>query len=196
MLNKQLRPAIVVTLILMVITGIVYPVVVTGIAQVIFPRQANGSIVRVGGRAVGSALIGQPFAGARYFHPRPSAAGAGYDDTLSGGSNRGPTDARLADTLIAGMVDSVIALDSARPGRIPSDMVTSSASGVDPHISPASAELQVPRVARERGASREAVRRLVARFTERRQFGLLGESRVNVLLLNIALDSVFGRRVN
>ncbi len=195
MLNKQLRPAIVVTLILMVITGIVYPVVVTGIAQVIFPRQANGSIVRVGGRAVGSALIGQPFAGARYFHPRPSAAGAGYDDTLSGGSNRGPTDARLADTLIAGMVDSVIALDSARPGRIPSDMVTSSASGVDPHISPASAELQVPRVARERGASREAVRRLVARFTERRQFGLLGESRVNVLLLNIALDSVFGRRV-
>ena len=193
MLRKQLRPAIMVTLALMVITGIAYPAVVTGIAQVIFPRQANGSIVRVGGRAVGSALIGQTFAGVGYFHPRPSAAGAGYDDTLSGGTNRGPIDARLADTLIAGMVDSVIALDSARPGRIPSDMVTSSASGIDPHISPASAELQLPRIARKRGASPEAVRRLVARYTEGRQFGFLGEPRVNVLLLDIALDSAFGR---
>lgn len=192
MLRHQLRPAVLTTLILMGITGLLYPSVVTALAQVLFPRQANGSLVRVRGRVLGSALIGQPFAGAQYFHPRPSAAGAGYDDTLSGGTNKGPTDRALADVRIARMVDSVVTLDGARRGRIPSDLVTSSASGVDPHISPASAALQVRRVARARGVSEETVRGLVARYTEGRQFGLLGEPRVNVLLLNLALDSAFG----
>jgi potassium-transporting ATPase KdpC subunit len=189
MLKNQLRPAIVVTAVLMVITGLVYPGLVTAVAQVLFPRQADGSLVVVNGQVVGSALIGQSFAGARYFHPRPSAAGAGYDDTLSAGTNLGPTSAKLADTLIAGAVDSAVRLDGAVKGRIPSDLVTSSGSGLDPHISPASAALQVVRVARERGLDTAFVRRLVAGHIEPRQFGVLGERRVNVLLLNLALDS-------
>lgn len=193
MLRKQIWPAIAVTLVLMVLTGLLYPAAVTGVAQAIFPRQANGSLVLVDGRVVGSALIGQSFADARYFHPRPSAAGTGYDDTLSAGTNNGPTSARLADTLIAGMVDSVVALEGAERGRIPSDLVTSSASGLDPHISPASAALQVARVARARGTKAEEVRLLVERHTQGRQFGFLGEPRVNVLMLNLALDSAFGR---
>jgi K+-transporting ATPase ATPase C chain len=194
MLKNQLRPAIVVTAILMVITGLLYPGVVTAVAQLLFPRQANGSLVVVGDRVVGSTLIGQSFAGARYFHPRPSAAGAGYDDTLSTGTNLGPTSAKLADTLIAQAVDSAVRLDGAVKGRVPSDLVTSSGSGLDPHISPASAALQVARVARERGLDTALVRRLVAGHTEPRQFGVLGERRVNVLLLNLALDSVRGVR--
>lgn len=192
MLKNQLRPAIVVTAVLMVLTGLVYPGLVTAVAQVLFPRQANGSLVTVNGQVVGSALIGQSFAGARYFHPRPSAAGSGYDDTLSAGTNLGPTSAKLADTLIAGAVDSAVRLDGAVKGRIPSDLVTSSGSGLDPHISPASAALQVVRVARERGLDTALVRGLVARHTEGRQFGVLGERRVNVLLLNLALDSLAG----
>ncbi len=192
MLRKQIWPAIAVTLVLMVITGILYPAAVTGVAQAIFPRQANGSLVTVDGRVVGSALIGQRFATAGYFHPRPSAAGAGYDDTLSAGTNKGPTDAKLADTLIARMIDSVVALDGAKRGEIPADLVTSSGSGLDPHVSPAAAALQVARVARVRGASEEQVRQLVERYTEGRQLGFLGEPRVNVLLLDIALDSAFG----
>lgn len=183
------------TLVLCVLTGLVYPGVVTGLAQLLFPRQANGSLVRVNGRVVGSALIGQSFTQPWYFHPRPSAAGAGYDDTLSGGANLGPTSARLADTLIASAVDSVVRNDGAVKGRIPSDMVTASASGLDPHISPANAFLQVARVARARGASEGAVRALVARHVEGRQFHIFGEPRVNVLLLNIALDSAFPRPV-
>ena len=194
MLKNQLRPAIVVTAVLMVLTGLVYPGLVTAVAQVLFPRQANGSLVTVNGQVVGSALIGQSFAGARYFHPRPSAAGSGYDDTLSAGTNLGPTSAKLADTLIAGAVDSAVRLDGAVKGRIPSDLVTSSGSGLDPHISPASAALQVVRVARERGLDTALVRGLVARHTEGRQFGVLGERRVNVLLLNLALDSLAGGR--
>jgi K+-transporting ATPase ATPase C chain len=194
MLKNQLRPAIVVTAVLMVITGLVYPGLVTAVAQVLFPRQADGSLVVVNGQVVGSTLIGQSFAGARYFHPRPSAAGAGYDDTLSAGTNLGPTSAKLADTLIAGAVDSAVRLDGAVKGRIPSDLVTSSGSGLDPHISPASAALQVARVARERGLDTTLVRELVARHTEGRQFGVLGERRVNVLLLNLALDSLAGGR--
>jgi K+-transporting ATPase ATPase C chain len=190
MLKNQLRPALVVTAILMLITGLLYPGLVTGVAQVLFPRQANGSLVVVKGQVVGSALIGQSFAGARYFHPRPSAAGAGYDDTLSAGTNLGPTSAKLADTLIANAVDSAVRLDGAVKGRIPSDLVTSSGSGLDPHISPASAALQVARVARERGLDAAVVRELVALHTEGRQFGVLGERRVNVLLLNLALDSL------
>jgi K+-transporting ATPase ATPase C chain len=194
MLKNQLRPAVLVTAVLMVITGLLYPGVVTAVAQLLFPRQADGSLVVVNGRVVGSALIGQSFVGARYFHPRPSAAGAGYDDTLSGGTNLGPTSAKLADTLIAQAVDSAVRLEGAVKGRIPTDLVTSSGSGLDPHISPASAALQVARVARERALDTALVRRLVDRHTEPRQFGVLGERRVNVLLLNLALDSLSSNR--
>jgi potassium-transporting ATPase KdpC subunit len=193
MIGKHLRPAIVLTLLLCVITGLLYPAVVTAIAQLVFPRQANGSIVMLHGRPVGSALIGQPFTAPYYFHPRPSAAGAGYDAAASSGTNKGPTDRKLADTLIAGAVDQVVKEDGAEKGKIPSDMVTASASGLDPQISPVNAELQVVRVARARGADAEAVRKLVAQHTEGRQLGFLGDPRVNVLLLNIALDSAFPR---
>jgi len=193
MIGKHLRPAIVLTLLLCVITGLLYPAVVTAIAQLVFPRQANGSIITLNGRPVGSELIGQPFTAPHYFHPRPSAAGAGYDATASSGTNKGPTDRKLADTLIAGAVQQVVKDDGAEKGKIPSDMVTASASGLDPHISPANAQLQVVRVARARGADTEAVRTLVARHTEGRQLGFLGDPRVNVLLLNIALDSAFPR---
>lgn len=194
MLRKQLWPAISLTLVLMIITGLAYPAAVTGIAQAIFPRQANGSLITAKGHVVGSSLIGQSFAGREYFHPRRSAAGAGYDDTLSAGTNRGPTDRQLADTLVAGMVDSIVATDGGVRGRIPSDMATASASGLDPHISPANALLQVERVASARGADVSTVRQLVTRYTEGRQLGFLGEPRVNVLLLNLALDSVLGRK--
>jgi len=190
MLKNQLRPAIMVTLVLMVITGLVYPGVVTAIAQLLFPRQANGSLLVANGRVVGSELIGQAFARAEYFHPRPSAAGNGYDDTLSSGSNKGPTDLKLADTLIAQAVDSAVKLDGAVRGRVPADLATRSGSGLDPHISPASAFLQVARVARARGMDSAAVRALVDRHIEGRTLGLLGEPRVNVLLLNLALDSL------
>lgn len=191
MFRKQLWPAIALTFVLMLITGLVYPGVVTGLAQLLFPRQANGSlIVASNGQVVGSALIGQSFARPEYFHPRPSAAGAGYDDTLSGGTNKGPTDRKLADTLIAQAVDSVIAQESGVKGQIPSDMVTSSGSGLDPHISPADAQLQISRVARARGVPASKIEALVAAHTEGRQLGFLGEPRVNVLTLNLALDSV------
>ncbi|HEY4307541.1 MAG TPA: potassium-transporting ATPase subunit KdpC [Gemmatimonadaceae bacterium] len=189
MLRKQIRPAIVLTLVLCVITGLVYPGVVTGLSQMLFARQANGSLVTVNGRVVGSELIGQVFTQAKYFHSRPSAAGNGYDATASGGTNKGPTDAKLADTLIAGAVASVVAEDGGRKGAIPSDMVTASASGLDPHISPANAYLQVARVAHARGVDSAAVRTLVDAHVEGRQFGFFGEPRVNVLLLNVALDS-------
>jgi K+-transporting ATPase ATPase C chain len=191
MLRNQLRPAIVMTLVLCVITGMIYPGVITGLAQAVFPRQANGSLVSVNGRVVGSALIGQTFTQPYYFHSRPSAAGAGYDATASSGTNKGPTDTKLADTLIAQAVDSAVKNEGAVKGRIPTDMVTSSASGLDPHISPANAYLQVARVARARHADPAAVRALLDRHIEGRQFGFFGEPRVNVLLLNIALDSAF-----
>ncbi len=194
MLKNQLRPAIVVTIVIMVITGLVYPGLVTGVAQLLFPRQANGSLVTVNGQVIGSELIGQPFTSPKYFHPRPSAAGAGYDDTLSAGTNKGPTDLKLADTLIAQAVDNAVQLDSAVKGQIPSDLVTASGSGLDPHISPASAFLQVRRVARARGLDSAVVRALVERHVEGRQFGFFGDPRVNVLLLNLALDSLAGRR--
>jgi len=192
MLKSQLRPAIVLTVVLCVITGLIYPGVMTALAQLLFPQQANGSLVRVNGHVVGSTLIGQQFAQAEYFHARPSAAGAGYDDTLSGGTNKGPTDLKLADTLIAPAVDSAVKLDGATKGRIPSDLVTSSGSGLDPHISPASALLQVARVARARRLDASVVRALVERHVEGRQFGFFGEPRVNVLVLNLALDSLTG----
>lgn len=192
MIRKQLRPAIVLTLVLIVITGVVYPGVVTALARVLFPRQADGSLVTVDGKVVGSALIGQTFTRPEYFHNRPSAAGAGYDATASAGTNKGPTDAKL-DTLVSVRTDSAVAAGATR-GSVPSDMVTASASGLDPHISPANAALQAPRVAKARGVDGAAVRRILDNHTEGRQFGFFGEPRVNVLLLNIALDSAFGRK--
>jgi len=194
MLKNQLRPAIVVTVVLMVITGLIYPGLVTAIAQLVFPRQANGSLVRVNGTFVGSELIAQQFARAEYFHSRPSAAGAGYDAGASSGTNKGPTDLKLADTLIAQAVDSAVKLDGAVKGHVPADLATSSGSGLDPHISPASALLQVARVARARGLDTAVVRTLVERHIEGRQFGFLGDPRVNVLLLNLALDSLAAAR--
>lgn len=190
MFRGQWRPALLMTLVTCVVTGLVYPGIVTGLAQLFFPRQANGSLVRVNGRVVGSALIGQPFTRPEYFHPRPSAAGSGYDAAASGATNKGPTDRRLADTLIAQAVAAEVQLDGVERGRIPADLVTSSASGLDPDISPASARLQVARVARARGLSNADVGALLARHTTGRQFGFFGEPRVNVLLLNVALDSL------
>ena len=191
MLKHQLRPAIVLTLLFCVITGLVYPGVVTALSQLLFPHRANGSLIQsAGGQVIGSELIGQPFARPEYFHPRPSAAGNGYDGTASGGTNKGPTDAKLADTLIAQAVDSAVKLDGAVKGRIPSDLVTASGSGLDPHISPASALLQVERVARARHADSAAVRALVERHIEGPQLGFFGDPRVNVLVLNLALDSL------
>jgi K+-transporting ATPase ATPase C chain len=189
-LKNQIRPAVLITLVLMVITGLIYPGLVTGVAQLLFPRQANGSLITVDGRVIGSELIGQQFARAEYFHARPSAAGAGYDDTLSAGTNKGPTDLKLADTLVAQAVDSAVRLDGAVKGSVPADYVTRSGSGLDPHISPASAELQVARVAAARNLTPDEVRALIAAHTERRQLGFLGEPRVNVLRLNLALDSL------
>jgi K+-transporting ATPase ATPase C chain len=139
MIRKQLRPAILMTVVLCAVTGLIYPGVVTGLAQMLFPRQANGSLVTVNGRVVGSALIGQQFTQPYYFHSRPSAAGKGYDPTASGGTNKGPTDAKLADTMVAARVDSAMAIDHAAKGAVPSDMATASGSGLDPHISPANA---------------------------------------------------------
>jgi K+-transporting ATPase ATPase C chain len=190
MLRTHLRPAIVLTLLLCLLTGLLYPSLVTGLAQLLFPWQAHGSLVTANGRVVGSALIGQPFTRPEYFHPRPSAAGQGYDATASAGTNKGPTDRKLADTLIAGAVERAVEEDGAVRGRIPADMVTASASGLDPHISPANAELQIARVARARSIPADSLRAVVRRHTEGRQLGFLGEPRVNVLLLNLALDSL------
>ena len=189
-MKKNLLISIWMTLATTVLLGIIYPLAVTGIAQWVFPRQANGEIINSGGRLVGSSLIGQPFTSAGYFHSRPSAAGAaGYDpDAPSGGaSNLGPTNSALI-TRVNGDVQR---LQAENPGaRIPVDLVTSSGSGLDPHVSPAAAEFQVPRVARERGMSEADVRALVAKHTEGRQLGFLGEPRVNVLELNLELDAV------
>jgi K+-transporting ATPase ATPase C chain len=148
--------------------------------------------VTVSGRVVGSELIGQPFSRPEYFHPRPSSAGNGYDAAASAASNKGPTDAKLVDTVLVARIDSAVALHGAVKGKVPSDMVTGSGSGLDPHISPANAYLQVARVARGRGVDSAHVRALVDARREGRQFGFFGEPRVNVLMLNIALDSAFG----
>ena len=185
---KQTYTAITITIALTVLLGIIYPLAVTGIAQLIFPGKAQGSLIQENGRVIGSKLIGQPFAGPGYFHSRPSAAGAGYDATASGGTNLGPTSRKLFDEQVKERADR---LRAASPGaEIPADLVTSSASGLDPHITPAAARFQLPRVARERGLSEDEVWRLVLEHTEDRQLGFLGEPRVNVLELNLALDAL------
>jgi K+-transporting ATPase ATPase C chain len=185
--TKNLITAALMTVVTTVLLGIVYPLAVMVLAQVIFPDKANGSLIkRADGTVVGSALIGQPFSSPGYFRPRPSAAGAaGYDAGASSGSNLGPTSRKLIERVKA----DVERLQAENPGKpIPVDLVTTSASGLDPHISPAAAEFQVPRVARERGMSEEELRRVVAAHTLGRQFSLLGEPVVNVLELNLDLD--------
>jgi potassium-transporting ATPase KdpC subunit len=240
---KELGPGLRLTIVFTLLTGLLYPAVMTGLSEVIFPRQSKGSLVTVNGKVVGSSLIGQPFAKPEYFHPRPSSAGNGYDATASGGSNLGPTSAKLlhgttkmddkknevvdfdgiSDRVVHYCVDNGIPYESSVPldqfkdpqGNlddvklikafnddkaplvftpkmpIPQDAVTASASGLDPHISPANAEMQAARVAKARSVSADQVTQLISQFTERPDWGFFGEPRVNVLLLNVALDQHF-----
>jgi potassium-transporting ATPase KdpC subunit len=194
MLN-QFRPALILLIALTLITGVIYPLVVTGIAQAAFPSQANGSLIYQDSQPVGSALIGQQFDAPEYFWGRLSATGTfpynafnAENLTASSGSNLGPTNQALLNTVQA-RVDALRAADPGNTAPIPVDLVTASGSGLDPHLSPAAALYQMPRVARERGLSEEVVRQLVAEHTEGRQFGILGEPRVNILELNLALDA-------
>lgn len=240
---KVLGPGFRLTLALTLLTGLLYPAVMTGVSELIFPKQANGSLVTVSGKVVGSSLIGQPFTKPEYFHPRPSSAGSGYDATASSGSNLGPTSAKLLrgttkmddkknevvdfdgidDRIVHYCLDNGLPYESSLPldqfkdspgnlddvklikafnddktplvftpkAPIPADAVTASASGLDPQISPTNAELQAMRVAKERGVSAEQVKPLIAQFTDRADWGFLGEPRVDVLLLNVALDQRF-----
>jgi K+-transporting ATPase ATPase C chain len=186
-MKKNILVAIWMTLATTLLLGIVYPIVLTGLAQILFPKQANGELIRANGKIIGSRLIGQPFTSRGYFYSRPSAAGtAGYNPTSSGGSNLGPTNKALLDRVST----QVKTLQPDNPSApVPTDLVTASGSGLDPDISPAAAEFQVPRVAHERGISEDEVRALVRKHTEGRQLGFLGEARVNVLELNVDLNA-------
>jgi K+-transporting ATPase ATPase C chain len=187
-MKKNILISVLMTIVTTVLLGLVYPLVVTGLAQILFPEKANGQLIRRNGTVIASHIIAQPFVGAGYFHPRLSAAGAnGYDASNSGGSQLGPTNQKLIDRVNADVASAQVE----NPGKpVPIDLVTTSASGFDPHITPAAAEFQVPRVAKVRGTSEEAVRALVAQHTRGRQWGFFGEPRVNVLELNLALDSL------
>lgn len=179
------------TLVLALLTGIVYPVVMAGLAHVLFPHQAEGSLITRDGRIVGSELIGQNFSAPGYFHGRPSAAGdKGYDASSSGGSNLGPTNKSLIDTVRQRLKDLLEKNPGIKPAQVPADMVTASGSGLDPEISPAGAEIQIPRVARARGLSEDSLRALVRAHTRGRWAGLIGEPGVNVLELNLAIDNL------
>ena len=243
---KEILPGLRIKIFMMVVLGVVYPLAMTGISQVMFPKQANGSLITVGGKVVGSEIIGQSFAKPEYFHPRPSAAGSGYDATASSGSNLGPTSAKLIHgttkvddkknevvdydginlRIVHYCLENDIPYESSMPldrfkgadgslddvklikafnddktpliftpkAPIPADAVTASSSGLDPHISPANAEAQVSRVAKARGISADQANQIVAKFTEAPDLGLLGEPRVNVLKLNLAMDQEFPRK--
>ncbi|HUK88248.1 MAG TPA: potassium-transporting ATPase subunit KdpC [Terriglobales bacterium] len=188
-MKKNLITAVLMTLVTTVLLGLVYPLLVTGLAQLFFHDKANGQLVRKGGVVVGSHLIAQPFSQPGYFHPRPSVAGAnGYDATASSGSNLGPTNQKLIDRVNG----DVAALQAENPGKpVPIDLVATSGSGLDPDVTPAGAEFQVARVAKARGIPEDELRKLVAEHTAGRQFGLFGEARVNVLELNLALDEKY-----
>lgn len=189
-MKNLIRASLVVFALLTVVTGVVYPLVVTAAAQLLFPHQANGSIITRDGQQVGSELIGQAFDNARYFWGRPSATGpVPYNAASSTGSNLGPTNPVLLKA-VRDRVEAIRAAHPGQPGPVPVDLVTASASGLDPHISPAAAEYQVPRVAKARHMSEDELRRLVSRQTELRTLGVLGEKRVNVVMLNLALDRV------
>jgi K+-transporting ATPase ATPase C chain len=189
LLLKEIRPALLSLLVLTVITGLAYPALVTGLAQGIFPRQANGSMLEAGGKLTGSELIGQPFSHPKYFWSRPSATSPmPYNAGSSSGSNLGPLNPALTDS-VRQRVQDLQNADKANTAPVPVDLVTTSASGLDPHISPAAAEYQLRRVAMARNLDESTVRELVAENTEGRQLGVLGEPRVNVLKLNLALDN-------
>jgi len=190
---QQLLPGLRITVFFTIFCGLVYPLAITGICQLAFPHQANGSLIPMNGNLVGSELLAQGFSKPEYFQPRPSAAGNGYDPTSSGGSNYGPTNKKLIDRVQA----AVVQFRKDNPdyhGPIPADLLTASASGLDPHISPDSALAQIPRVAKARGVTPDQINTLVATLTEGPDLGILGEPRVNVLKLNLALDRKFPRK--
>lgn len=187
-MKKNLITAVLMTVATTILLGIIYPLIVTGLAQVLFPKQANGQLIHKDGKIVGSSIIGQAFSGPRYFHSRPSSAGNGYDAANSNGSQLGPTNQKLIDRVKG----DVATAQADNPGAlVPIDLVTTSASGLDPHITPAAADFQLSRIAKERGTTVDRLQALVARHTEGRQLGFLGEARVNVLELNLDLDQQF-----
>ncbi len=186
-MKKDLWNAFLMTIVTTILLGLAYPLAVAGLAQILFPDKANGQLIEGNGKILGSRIIGQAFSSPGYFHSRPSAAGNGYDAANSGGSNLGPTNQKLMDR----MKSDTSALQAEDPNQpIPVDLITASGSGLDPHITPAAAEFQLARVARARGMTEDQVRQIVARHTEGRQFGVLGEPRVNVLELNLELDAL------